>query len=86
MVPVTREQVAAMIYRFAQYQGEDVSASADLSAYPDGGTVSAYAVTPMRWAVGSGLISGTTGNRLDPQGTANRGQIAMMFMRLSSKG
>ena len=86
LTQITREQVAALLYRFARYQGEDVSDSADLSGFPDSGSVSAYAQTAVRWAVSRGILGGTTGGNLDPKGTANRGQLAVMLMRFSSKG
>ena len=78
---VTRQQLAALLHRFAAAQGYDVSQRADLSAYPDAGSVAAYAVEPMEWAVGSGIITGTTAGILDPQGTATRAQLAVMLQR-----
>ncbi len=78
---VTREQLAAILYRYARYQGQDVSASADLSGFADAGAVSGYAQPALAWASGSGLIVGTTDGTLDPQGTATRAQAATILMR-----
>lgn len=79
---VTREQLASVLYRYAMSRGCDVSASADLSAYADAGSVSSWAADAMRWAVGAGIISGTA-NGLEPQGTATRAQTAAMLVRFT---
>lgn len=79
--PITREQMAAILYRYAQVYAYDTSISGNLSAFADDEKVSDYAVEAMKWAVGMGLISGTTGNRLDPTGTATRAQIAAILAR-----
>ena len=76
---ITREQLAAMLYRYA---GEP-AASGDLSAYTDAASVSAYAVNAMSWCVGHGIITGVTATTLDPQGTATRAQCAAMLMRFA---
>lgn len=78
---ITREQLAAILYRFASLRGLDVSASASLDAFADAGSVSSYAGTAMRWAVGSGLISGKGDNILDPLGSATRAETAAILMR-----
>lgn len=78
---ITREQLAAILYRYAQHKGYDTSATADLSRFSDAASVSSYAAEPMRWAVGCGLISGSSGNRLDPTGGATRAQAAAILMR-----
>ena len=78
---VTREQVAAILYRYANYKGMDTSARADLSVFNDAGRVSKYARDPMAWAVGSGIIGGVDTVTLDPKGNASRAQIAVMLMR-----
>ena len=78
---VTRQQLAALLYRFAESQGHDVTQRADLSAYPDAGSVSDYAVEPLQWAVAEGIVSGTTAGTLNPQGTATRAQFAVMLYR-----
>lgn len=82
--PVTREQFAAFMYRFAQFQGKDVTARADLGSFPDNGKLSNYAKDPMSWAVAAGLISGVGDNGvsyLQPKSSATRAQTATILMR-----
>lgn len=67
---ITREQLAAMLYRYAKMKGYDVSASASLSGYTDASSVSGWATDAMRWAVSAGLINGRTATTLAPQGNA----------------
>ena len=76
---ITREQMAALLYNYAAYKGYDVSASADLSGYSD--QPSAWAEEVMQWAVGEGLISGTSATTLDPQGNATRAQVSAILQR-----
>ena len=76
---VTREQIALILYRYAQNKGYDVTARGDLSAFSDGGATSSWAVEAMEWAVGSGLLSGKGNGVLDPTGTATRAEIAQIF-------
>lgn len=82
-VSVTREQLAAMLYRYAKSKGIDVSADQDGKAltYNDASSISEYAVPAMRWAVGTGLITGRTSATLEPKGTATRAEIATIMMR-----
>ncbi|MCI6990814.1 MAG: S-layer homology domain-containing protein [Clostridiales bacterium] len=80
---LTREQMATVLYRYAQYKGADVSASGDLSGFVDSANVSAWAVDAVKWAVGTGLVNGVEGNALAPQGTSTRAQAAAVLMRLS---
>ena len=77
--PITREQLAAILYNYAEWKGMDVSARADLSRYSD--QPSAWADDVMEWAVAEGLISGTSATTLDPQGTATRAQVAAILQR-----
>ena len=77
---LTREQLATMLYRYAQLKGCDVSAGGNILAYPDGGSVSGYALEAMQWACGAGIISGKDG-LLDPAGNATRAEVATMLMR-----
>ena len=77
---ITREQMAVMMYRFAKYKEYDISASNDLSSFPDQSSVSAFSKDAMKWAVGAGLISGSQGNLL-PQGNASRAECATIIMR-----
>lgn len=79
--PITREQMAAILYRFAQTQGWDTTASADLSSYTDASQISAYALTALQWANGAGLIAGSGGAIL-PGDSATRAQVAAILMRL----
>lgn len=78
---ITREQLAAILYRYAQYKGYDTSARGSLTQFTDGADVSGYAVEPMSWAVGIGLISGMGDNVLAPGGSATRAQVAAILMR-----
>ena len=80
---LTREQMATILYRYAQYKGADVSASGDISGFADSANVSSWAVDAVKWAVGSGLVNGVEGNALAPQGTSTRAQAAAVLMRLS---
>lgn len=78
--PITREQLAAILYRFAQYKGLETPAQADLGQLPDASSVSPYATDAMSWAVGAGLVTGSDG-QLDPGGNATRAQVAVIFHR-----
>lgn len=78
---LTREQIAAMLWRYAHVKGADTPAAGELSAFPDGGSTSAWAGEAMAWAVGGGLINGTGAGKLDPQGTASRAQVAQILMK-----
>ena len=78
---VTREQLATFLYRYAQDQGYDTSARADLSGYSDAGLVSSYATQALSWANATGLITGTTATTLSPQGSATRAQVATILSR-----
>ena len=80
---VTREQLAVILYRYAQYKKADMSASASLSNYGDAQTVSGWATSAMQGAVGSGIINGIDGN-LAPVNHATRAQVATMLMRYST--
>lgn len=77
---LTREQLALILYRFAQYKGYDVTGTSDLTAYADGSSVSGWAAEAMSWAVNAGLISGVGGNQIAPTGTATRAQVAQILM------
>ena len=80
MNTLTREQLVTMLYRYAEAEGYDVSAAADLSGYPDAGKVQPYAQEAMTWAVAEGIVEGMDGN-LNPAGHATRAQIATILMR-----
>lgn len=81
---ITREQLAAILYRYAEYNDYDVSGRDDLSEFTDRSSISSYALDAMRWAVDEGLITGITNTTIEPQGTATRAQAATMFMRFMS--
>lgn len=83
-VNITREQLAAILYRYAEYNDYDVSGRDDLSEFTDRSSISGYALDAMRWAVDEGLITGITDTTIEPQGTATRAQAATMFMRFMS--
>ena len=80
---VTREQLAAMLWRYAVYKGYDVSIGEDTNilSYADFADLSEYAIPAMQWACGAGVITGVTDSTLVPQGEATRAQVAAMLMR-----
>ena len=77
--PVTREQLAAILYRYAQSPAVD--AAMGMAGFEDVTTISDWAQTAMRWAVQEGLLTGKDGARLDPQGTATRAEVAVILQR-----
>lgn len=77
---ISRQQLAAILYQYAVYKGYDSTAEGDLSGYTDADDVTAYARTPMQWAVGHEMISGTK-NGLEPKGTATRAQLAVILQK-----
>lgn len=78
---ITREQMAAILYRYAQYKGYDVTKKADLSGYSDNSQVSAYAKDALAWANAAKLINGVTNTTLVPQGNATRAQVSAILHR-----
>ena len=81
---ITREQLAAVLYRYAGKVGMDVTARADLKLFPDAGSVSAYATDALSWCVANGIVNGTLEHGtayLDPQGSATRAQVATLMSR-----
>ena len=80
---VTREQLAAILHRYAQHKGYDVSIgeSTNILSYSDFASISEYAISAMQWACGEGIITGVTESTLEPQGTATRAQSAAILMR-----
>ena len=81
--PITREQFAAILWRYAKSKGYDVSIgeSTNILSYSDFDEISEYAIEAMQWACGAGIISGRGGGILDPRGTASRAEAAAMLMR-----
>ena len=82
---LTRQQLVAMLYRYAQMRGCDLTASGELGNYNDARNVSSYARQAMAWAVGNGIVTGTADLRLNPQGTATRSHFAAMMFRFCVK-
>ena len=83
--PVTREQLAMIFYNYAKFKGYDTTASGDLSGFTDAGDLSPWAQEAMKWAVGSGVMSGKGNGILDPKGTATRAEIAAMLQNFIEK-
>lgn len=81
---MSRQQLVTMLYRFAQSQGKAVTGAADLSAYSDSAAVASYAKEALAWAVGSGIVTGTSDGRLNPEGTASRAHFAAFLYRFSN--
>lgn len=77
----TREQLATILYRYAEYKGTDVSQHSDLSIFSDHGKISAYAYDALSWANSIGLVNGVGENKLDPTGAATRAQAAAILER-----
>ena len=80
---ITREQMAAFLYRYASRKGRDVSGRAELSAFADAGQIASYAVEPLSWAVSAGLINGVSADALSPGGNASRAQVAAILSRFA---
>ena len=83
--PITREQLTAIFYRYADYKGYKLTITGNLDKFEDADKITDYAKTVMQWAVGNGLIKGKSENLLDPQGTATRAEIAAMLHRFVEK-
>ena len=80
---VSRQQMAAFLYRYAKLQGMDVTGQSDLSGFKDSKDVGKYAETAMAWAVDAGIVQGTTSSTLSPKAVLPRQQCAVMLYRLS---
>ena len=86
MNAVTREQMAAILFRYEQYKGlENVTLEENLNRFPDQNKISAYAIPALQWAVGQKIINGNADGTLDPTGTATRAQVAQIFTNLLNK-
>ena len=79
---ITREQIATVFYRYAEYLGLDVSEEGELSEFPDGGEVSSWAKKEMAWAVKVGLFRGDQNGNLNPQDNATRAEVATLMERI----
>ena len=83
---LTREQLATFFYRFADFENPDpIQITGDLTGFTDAGQVASYATDAMKWAIGEGLISGTTETTLSPKATATRAQVATILMRYTAE-
>ena len=82
---VTREQLAAILYRYAAFKGYDTQGSAALTGFADRASVGSYAVDAMKWAVAEGLLTGVTATMLQPKGFALRSQVAAILMRFCER-
>ena len=82
---MTREQLATVLYRYANYKQYNTSNKADLSTYKDIQHISGYAVDAFKWANANGIITGTSSDTLEPQGDAKRAQIASILRRFCDK-
>ncbi len=80
--PITREQLAVILYRYAEGLGLDISVAGSLNDFSDANTVSSYATEAVTWAVGAGIINGKTSTTIVPQGNATRAEVSTMLMRL----
>ena len=78
---ITREQLAAVIYRYAKFKGYDISAAASLGGYADADAISEYALDAFAWAVGEKLIKGTDETTISPKMTSTRAHVATILMR-----
>ena len=84
--PISREQAAVMLYRYAKSKGYDVSEKADLTSYEDAADIQIYAKEAMEWAVSAGIIKGKDGQSiLAPQGNTNRAESASVISRFMQK-
>lgn len=78
---VTRQQMVAILYRYAQMMDYRTTGGTDLSAFPDSGSVASYAQEALQWSVGNGIVGGTASGTLNPGGTATRAQFATILQR-----
>ena len=82
---ITREQMATILYRYAQHKGYDTTAKADLSKYTDAAQIGPWATEAIRWANAEGLVNGTSTTTLTPKGSATRAQVAVIPTRFCEK-
>lgn len=78
--PLTREQMAAFLYNYAEYKGYDLSAAGDLAAFTDADEIGTWAADVVKWAVGADILHGTSDTTLAPKGTATRAEVATVLM------
>ena len=82
--PITREQMAAILFRYTEYRGADTAGRTDLSRFSDSAAVADYAREALAWAVSAGLLQGRSDGTLDPSGSATRAQTAVILQRLET--
>ena len=82
---ITREQLAAILYRYSRYCGQSTAVTASLEGFSDAGSVSGYAREALAWAYETGIVRGTSGNRINPAGFATRAETAAMLHRYLKK-
>ena len=80
---VTREQMAAVLYRYAEYKAYDITAKGDLTVFTDANKVASWAKDALTWAVGAELVNGKGNATLDPSGNATRAEVAKILMNFS---
>ena len=78
---ITREQIVAILYRYCELKSYDITVKGDVSAYSDSGDIHDYALIPIKWALGNGLLSGRGNGVLAPSGNATRAEVATIIMR-----
>lgn len=83
--PISREQMVTILYQYAQYKQYDLTLQGSVSAFSDGDQASRYAITPLRWAIGKGVISGIGNNLLDPTGNTERSHVATVMKSFCEK-
>ena len=81
---ITRQQLAAILFRYLEHRGADTAGRADLSRFSDTAAVADYAREAMAWAVSAGLLQGRSDGTLDPAGSATRAQTAVILQRLGA--
>lgn len=82
---INREQLVAMMYRYAQEKNYDLTANNDLNSFPDKDSISPYALSAIQWAVGAGVISGEGDGIINPQGNSSRAACAQIMMNFMNK-
>ena len=82
---ITRQQLAAILYRYDTYRGHTPQGSAALDGYADAASVESWAAEAMSWANGNGLVTGVTPTTLVPNGTATRAQVAVILSRYTDQ-
>jgi hypothetical protein len=84
--PITREQLATMLYRYAEFNAVDITKTSDISTFVDATQISDYALGAMRWANAEGLVQGKSSTTLNPKEQATRAEVATIFMRFIKNG